>query len=459
MERVLSYQAGAASVCITPQEPLWLAGYASRTAPARGTISDLFASALAIEDRTGQRFIIASIEVIAVTPAITDVVVEHLQSKHGLSRRQLLLAATHTHYAPEFRIDKQVFFNIPPDFAAKLASTAKTLASAICVAIDRALERLEPAQLYVRQTHVGFAHNRRRHGVKGGAPSSEDIVDHDAPILECVNLRGERKAIVFGYACHNTTIPPEYLRYCGDWAGFAKKHLEESNPSTVAMFLPGAGADQEPEPTGSIELSRQHGQELAAAVSGALSKPGIEISGTIRVEMEDVSLPLQPVTRQLLQRMLTSDDRPQQKKARFLLDALERGEELMMSYRAPVQVLRLGDQLLLFALSGEPVVDWSIKLKSELADAGDDVAKSGSAANSPARPVVWVAGYCHDMFGYLPTRRVQREGGYEGGRANLWSSIPAPFTEEVEDLITDAVRRLVQRTAAHGPTQDSTDVC
>jgi hypothetical protein len=56
-----------------------------------------------------------------------------------------------------------------------------------------------------------------------------------------------------------------------------------------------------------------------------------------------------------------------------------------------------------------------------------------------------VAGYCNDMFGYLPTRRVQAEGGYEGGRANLWSWIPAPFTEDVEDRITIAVRRLINR--------------
>ena len=39
----------------------------------------------------------------------------------------------------------------------------------------------------------------------------------------------------------------------------------------------------------------------------------------------------------------------------------------------------------------------------------------------------------------------QREGGYEGGRANLWSWVPAPFTEDVEDRITDAVGRLVKK--------------
>lgn len=62
-------------------------------------------------------------------------------------------------------------------------------------------------------------------------------------------------------------------------------------------------------------------------------------------------------------------------------------------------------------------------------------------------PLVWVAGYCNDMFGYVPTRRVQAEGGYEAGRANLWSSMPAPFTEDVEDRISEAVRWLVERVS------------
>jgi hypothetical protein len=52
------------------------------------------------------------------------------------------------------------------------------------------------------------------------------------------------------------------------------------------------------------------------------------------------------------------------------------------------------------------------------------------------------------MFGYLPTRRVQAEGGYEGGRANLWSWIPAPFTDDVEDRIAAAVRRAVERVSS-----------
>ena len=37
------------------------------------------------------------------------------------------------------------------------------------------------------------------------------------------------------------------------------------------------------------------------------------------------------------------------------------------------------------------------------------------------------------MFGYVPTYcGFEREGGYEGGRAMLWSALPMPWTESVE---------------------------
>jgi hypothetical protein len=450
VERVLNYWAGAAKVCITPEEPRWLAGYASRTAPARGKISDLYASALALAGDHGGGIVIASIDLIAVTPDIVYPVLLNAFENHGIQKEQLLIAATHTHYGPEFRREKARFFGIPDNDAAALASVADKLEGALYQAIELAISRMGPVRVFARQTKAGFAHNRRRRGVKDGTPSSEDMVDHDVPVLECVDAAGHRKAIVFGYACHNTTIPPGDLRYCGDWAGFAKTRLEQSFPDAVAIFIPGAAADQDPEPSGSVELSQQHGRELADAIEQELQQPGDEITGPIRSADEFVNLPLRAIDRQQLHSMLESGDPPQQVKAKFLLDALDGGETLRTTYSAPVQVVRLGDELMIVALSGEPVIDWALKLKRELSDMLDTPGSSVSALGSQAsKPMVWVAGYCHDMFGYLPTRRVQREGGYEGGRANLWSAIPAPFTEEAEDLITDAVRRLVQKTGGH----------
>src|SRR5207248_5775073 len=135
-----------------------------------------------------------------------------------------------------------------------------------------------------------------------GNPSAEDVHDQDVPILDVLDAASDRrKAIVFGYACHNTTIPPDDCRYCADWAGCAKEQLQRDNPGAAALFTTGCGADQNPEPRGSVELSRQYGHELAESVTKSLASPGREITGTIRVAREDVDLPLQPVTRADLQ--------------------------------------------------------------------------------------------------------------------------------------------------------------
>lgn len=447
----MSYKAGSASVCITPDEPLWLAGYAVRRAPARGKISDLYASALALEDETGQRFVMASVDIIAINAALFNRVAEHVQSRHGLARRQLLLAATHTHYAPEFRTDKAVFFHIPDEYTAKMPAVENALVTALAQAIDQALTRIQPVRLFARKTIATFAHNRRRRGVKAGTPSTEDTLDRDVPVLDCIDATGNRQAIVFGYACHCTTIEPDDLRYCGDWAGFAKDQLREANAGATSLFIPGPGADQDPEPRGSLELSRQYGKEMAQAVQQSLDGAGIEITGPMRIGREDVPLSLQPVTGDALNAMLASDDPPQQVKAKFLLDRIQRGHTLITSYSAPIQVVQFGNELLLIALSGEPVIDWAHKFKQGVKH--NDQQAEREAPHSPLpttrSPLVWVAGYCNDVFDYVPTRRIQAEGGYEGGRANLWNWIPAPCTEDTEDRITDAVARLVSRASEY----------
>jgi hypothetical protein len=74
-------------------------------------------------------------------------------------------------------------------------------------------------------------------------------------------------------------------------------------------------------------------------------------------------------------------------------------------------------------LGNEVVVDYSLRLKREL---GSD----GSTA-------VWVAGYSNVYSGYIPSRRVLLEGGYEAASR--------PWKPELEELIVAKVRELYDR--------------
>ena len=170
-----------------------------------------------------------------------------------------------------------IFFHIPPDYGAKIPAVAERLAQALTQVIDRALARLEPVRIFERKTTAGFAHNRRRRGVVAGRPSSDDVLDHDLPVFDCVDAAGKRKAIVFGYACHNTTIPPDDLHTVPTgpaWPAGSSSRPIARQPRCSSR----AGADKYPEPRGSVELSQRYGREIAAAVQEALESPGVEVS-------------------------------------------------------------------------------------------------------------------------------------------------------------------------------------
>jgi neutral ceramidase len=361
-------------------------------------------------------------DLIAISRDIGSAVAAHALQAHGLSRERLLLSASHSHYGPEIRPDKAEFFKIPPEFAAKIEPYGRWLTQALIGLVDRALGSLEPVELFARQTKADFASNRRpvNHGV-----------DHDVPILEARDDAGIVRAVVFSYACHNTSLDPMDGQYSGDWAGFAQSQLEEQHPGTTALFVTGAAADQNPDPRYQVELSRQYGAQLADAVHASLAGDGIAIEDGLAVAYAEAPLPFEPLpSKAQLEANLATDDEPLKTKARYLLRAMDEGRAFPRTYPCPVHVVRLGRQLLLVAIGGEPVIDYAHRIKREFATVA---------------PIVWVAGYCNDMFGYVPTRAVLAEGGYEGGRSVLWSALPMPFAAETEDRVMDAVRRLVDK--------------
>lgn len=84
----------------------------------------------------------------------------------------------------------------------------------------------------------------------------------------------------------------------------------------------------------------------------------------------------------------------------------------------PIQIVQFGKDLTLIALTSEVVVDYSLRLKREL---GGDSA-------------VWIAGYSNGYFGYIPSKRVLEEGGYEA----------APWMPEIEERIVGKVHQMVR---------------
>lgn len=423
------WKAGTASVVITPRESMWMAGYASRTKPSEGTAQELFAKALAIEDANRTRIVFVTTDLIGIPRSLRDGVQREVAAKYGLPAESLLLNASHTHCGPELRASKASLYGLEPDRITQATEFIAELQTKIVGVIGEAIEHLAPAKLAFTHARCGFAMNRRLPTATGfqNSPNPEGPVDHDVPVLRVDDPEGKVRAVLFGYACHNTTL--SFYEFCGDYAGYAQELLEREHPGMTALFMLGCAGDQNPYPRGKLEQAQQHGRALANAVETALLPAPRPIHGPIRSVIETVELDFVPPSREQLERLRQSNDKVDVRRASILLDELERTGQIRTTYDYPVQAIQFGPDLTLVALAGEVVVDYSHRLKKELA--GDSM--------------VWIAGYSNDVFAYIPSLRVLREGGYEGGDAMRYSSLPGPFAESTEQRIIDKVHQLVAR--------------
>lgn len=421
------WKAGVASVAITPEQPQWMAGYAGRNKPSEGKFQDLFAKALALEDPAGTRLVIVTLDLIGIPRTLRDSLEKHVREKYRLPPESLMMNASHTHSGPLVRVGKKVAYDLKNQQEDVIAKYAASLERKLESVVGQALKDLAPAKLGYCHARAGFAINRRLPTPKGyqNSPNPDGPVDHDVPLLRVDSPDGKLRAVLFGYACHNTTLG--LYKFCGDYAGYAQQYLEEAHPGAKALFMIGCGADQNPYPRSTVELAQQHGRTLATAVeAGLLPKPRV-ISGTLRARFQDIPLEFGPLpTRDELLDRQKKGNAYEKRRATALLEELTKNGRLRSTYPYPIHVVQFGDELTLVALAGEVVVDYSLRLKREL---------GGSA--------VWVAGYSNDVFAYIPSLRVLNEGGYEAKDAMAYTSFPAPWAPSIEEKIVAKVREMV----------------
>ncbi|MGL5095363.1 MAG: neutral/alkaline non-lysosomal ceramidase N-terminal domain-containing protein, partial [Planctomycetia bacterium] len=356
--------------------------------------------------------------------------------KFGLPREGLIFNVSHTHCAPEVAAERLVFHALPPAEEAKLAAYIDDLKTKLVDLIGEALLDMKPADLTWSKSAATFGRNRRFPTAAGFVNQQHDagVSDRDVPVLRVTNAVGGLVGVLFGYACHNTTLA--FQQYCGDYAGFAHQQVEQRHPGAVALFVMGCGGDQNPYPRhgpDGLKHAERHGRELADAVDEALKAPGTPVRGALKLAYSVETLALEPApTDAVLREWSTGPEGPRRRKAMYLKEQLRKNGKIDETQRCPLHVARFGDDLLFVAVSGETVVDYSLICKKEFAD---------------KTKIVWTAGYNDDVFAYLPSRRVLLEGGYEGRDGIVHQLTPAPFTDAVEDVVMGGLRKLVAETA------------
>jgi putative membrane-bound dehydrogenase-like protein len=409
------YGVGAAQVDITPSYPVRLSGFASRRTESEGVTQRIWAKALAIDD--GEPAVLITVDNLSIPAALVGDVAGRLEKKAGLARDRLAVTATHTHTAPMLRGVAPTLFGqpIPKEHQEHIDRYTAELADKLEQVALAALADRKPARLAWGIGSVGFAVNRR---TRGGP------VDHDLPVLVARGRDGTVRAVYVSYACHCVTLSDN--KVSGDWAGYAQQRIQDDHPGAVALVSVGCGGDQNPSSGvsgGRAEIASGQGAEVAAEVRRLLGGYLAPVRGKLTAAVRRLDLPLDtlPTRAEWEARARRTDAVGYH--ARVQLARLDRGEALRTRIDYPVQTWSFGDALALVFLPGECVVDYAARLKREL---------DGQR--------LWVNAYANDAPCYIPSERVLREGGYEGGGAMVYYDVPAPFKPGLEDAIVGAVR-------------------
>ncbi|MBI4663987.1 MAG: neutral/alkaline non-lysosomal ceramidase N-terminal domain-containing protein [Verrucomicrobia bacterium] len=403
-------RAGTAKIDITPDKPVTLAGYASRTNLSRGVHDPLSARATAFE-QDGQRMVLLSLDLLGFYNGTAEPLREAILSACRLQPSDLFLSAIHTHSAPTPSLDLQRGHSNNVEYT-------RSLQGKLVEVTRQALERMAPMQVGVGSGSSPVGANRREvvrdnsgntRIVLGRNPSL--AIDREVQVLKLTRSGSDELAgVLFAYATHSTSLGPRNYLISGDVHGLAAQFLEKHlGPGVVAPPFAGASGNIDPwyrvlpefnttngwipEP---VLLGTLLGEEVAHVLKG-MRKPAT--SGAIKTAIKTVALPGKP-----------------------------RGEA-PAGATAPatplvVTVGCVGDTAFV-GLGGEIFTEIGLAIK----------------AASPF-PHTFILTHCNGAAGYLPIRSAYPEGGYE-----VQSSSFAPGADE--QVIEEVKRMLAELRKAH----------
>ena len=297
------------------------------------------------------------------------------------------------------------------------------------LAVVTALANQEAMTLRWGRGRVTFGGNRRvlaNSSWQGFGLQRNGPVDHSLPVLAGRDRSGSIRFVWANYACHCTTVGSRNT-VGGDWAGYANSEMESLFPQATSLMTIGCGADVGPQPTGSLQLAQQHGKSIANEVARVLAGDTTALNSEPKVVSQHIQLPLQdPPPREFWQRSIKEATGFQYQLAKSMLKKFEQTPELPKAVQYPISVCVFGDDLAMVFLGGEVVVDYALILSGKL-----DWER------------LWVTAWTNDMPGYIPSRRVLAEGGYEADFSQVYYDQPTRYHSSVENVLVESIMKIV----------------
>lgn len=432
---------------ITPDNPVFMNGFGTRSHKSEGIHDPLFVKAVLLE--ADKALLLLTIDAVGSDHSFTDGIKKSLETAYGLRHEDIMINYSHTHASlfltgrdkGKRRGGYSMGQEMPATSEHELDySVDERYYDAVEAAIGRMVgdcfKRLEEGQLSIALAASDFGISRRKPDGNGGvewAPYYEGEIDRDLFVLKLTDRAGSPKGILYSYGCHTTAVGGDNYLFSGDYAGAASGWLEQRYPGVTAMFLQGCGGEVKPRRsaiggtfkscsfTEMSEIGADLGHEVARLLEGGVWTPvdcrrfrSVLLQPVLRTER----IPLER------HRALADNEQAIPFMRRAALRSIQAVQEGRARDQLPldIAVWELDDEMRIVAIEGEVSTQYGLKIK-KLFGGGKTL----------------VLGYTNAVICYIPTRAMLREGGYEADSNDAFG-MAGPFLPEIEEQILTSVQ-------------------
>ena len=353
-------RAGAAKVEITPDvkaSSIPLGGYAARLGrPSTGVHDPVYAKALALTQGSVKVGIV-SLDLCFLPANIKTEVLQKLKEHgdSGWTPGNLLLAATHTHSAPD-----PLAMHSGNSF--KLKGWTPLDPALLHFTVDKICEAIRAADKAQIDAKAGVSTletmglNRNRRG--------EKLTDLQMSAVKITDVEGKAIACIVNFAAHPTLYDDKMMEISADWPGSMSANLEKKmGENSVCLFLNGAEGDASPngvdDKKGDDKITA-FGEKMSVAAGQLLDKVVLKSNVKLTSRLATIQLP------------------PRKPNAMYLLAAGQLGATIpqakelvnsLMPEKTSVQLIRI-DDFLFVGMPCEPTAEVGMKIREIVGKAG-----------------------------------------------------------------------------------------
>lgn len=283
------FKAGAAKEITTPPVGTLLYGYRPDMY-SDSVHDDLSVTCLAVSQNDETALLITA-EIGDIQTALTEEILTRLSEETGIPVKNMIIASTHTHSAPNLsgvagwgELNREYFDTI------FFPATVK--------AVKRAIENLSPAEISIGVTESLVGINRRvqlENGEIGLGQNPHGCFDPNMTVVSIRNSETKEGILnLIHYGCHGTATGCNH-EITRDWSGIMIDRLQ-TETGTLTAFFNGAIGDVGPRltnghTTGDISHTEELGGIAASDAMKAYKNKGGYHSGELKIFTDEVRLP------------------------------------------------------------------------------------------------------------------------------------------------------------------------